>query len=96
MADNFELAGQAIEAVVETYHPDDANQWAAIVPMDDKAGWGLALAEWSVLARTILKKFNALIAPDTVQVSDAEIINCGQLSLDNFQLDLSNKADAGA
>lgn len=68
----FDLAGQAIEDMVQRYHPDDSENWATIVPMDDQQGWGLNLAAWIVQAQTVIEDFDTLVGGE-INVPDIAI-----------------------
>jgi hypothetical protein len=88
----FDLAGQAIEDMVRREHPDDSDNWAAIVPMDDEQGWGLNLAAWAVQAEMVIENFDGLVG-DGIDVPDVAVQNAGAKALDEFQAYLAAKAD---
>ena len=90
--DYFNLAGQAIEDMVQRDHPDDSDNWATIVPMDDQQGWGLNLATWAVQAEMVIQNFDGLVGGE-IDVPDIAIENAGSKSLDEFQAYLAAKAD---
>lgn len=88
----FNLAGQAIEEMVQTHYDEDSGNWATIVPMDDQAGWGLNLPTWATLATEIIQNFDALVGGD-INVPNIAIQNAGSSPLDQFQAYLAAKAD---
>jgi len=89
----FQAAGDAIEAMVENHHPDDADNWDDIEPMDDTKGWGLTLARWAAEASEIVEAFNAAMSPKSVDLTATVIQNAGSKPLDQFQTYLASKVE---
>jgi hypothetical protein len=93
LAGDFDLAGAAIESVVDRLHQDDnAYRWGAIKPMDDVEGWGLNLARWKLEVDQMVDEFNERIAPRAIKLTKLEIRNAGSLALRSLQLYMSQKA----
>jgi hypothetical protein len=64
MAGNYQLAGEAIGAVVRHWQPASQHNWGNVIP---ETSWGMELAAWDQMLGEIVAEFSALIAPQQIQ-----------------------------
>lgn len=90
----WEDAGQAIEEMVAKRHKKNKGNWANIVPMDDKQGWGLNKAKWLADCNLILDNYFRIIGR-TFDVTEVTKMNAGAQPLMKFQAYLETRASYG-